>query len=198
MACKVQGCLDKIRCKGLCRKHYARWLRHGDPLGGKHHIHDDDELFASGKKTCHSCCEIKGLQEFRDDLRSRDGYAYACRPCQAADKRNRRQANPEAVRAVENAHYMRTKDLHADQKFRLKYGITKAERDEMEQRQQGLCASCEKPPMGQGHTDKLFVDHCHTTGRVRGLLCHPCNVALGLLRDDPNIIRALLDYASRG
>ncbi len=40
----------------------------------------------------------------------------------------------------------------------------------------------------------LMVDHDHETGKVRGLLCHHCNVALGHLQDDPNTIKALLDY----
>lgn len=78
------------------------------------------------------------------------------------------------------------------------YGITEEQRNSMELEQGGLCASCGNPPTGKGHTAKLFVDHCHTTGKIRGLLCHPCNVALGLLRDDPVRIRALLAFVERG
>jgi len=40
----------------------------------------------------------------------------------------------------------------------------------------------------------LFVDHCHASGRVRGLLCHPCNAALGFMRDDPVIAAAATEY----
>lgn len=198
LSCKVEGCEDPVRCRELCRKHYARWLRHGDPLGGKNIFRDDPQLLTSGKKTCRSCCKIRDLTDFRDDQRSYDGYAHWCRPCQTSDRRDRRQADPEAARAVEREHYRKTRDRHADLKFRATYGITKAERDEIEERQCGQCASCGKPPSGKGHTKKLFVDHCHSSGRVRGLLCHPCNVALGLLRDDPAVIQALLRYAERG
>lgn len=45
-----------------------------------------------------------------------------------------------------------------------------------------------------GSTVKLCVDHDHETGAVRGILCGACNMALGLLRDDPEVLRALTKY----
>jgi hypothetical protein len=99
---------------------------------------------------------------------------------------------------VDRVRYSTKKARIADQNLVRFYGITKQQRDAMEAEQKGLCASCGNPPTGKGHTAKLFVDHCHTTGKVRGLLCHSCNVALGLLRDDPVRIRALLAFVERG
>lgn len=58
----------------------------------------------------------------------------------------------------------------------------------------GACAACKDVPSGGGKHGSLRLDHDHSTGRVRGLLCNACNVALGLLRDDPARIRALADY----
>lgn len=72
-----------------------------------------------------------------------------------------------------------------------KYGLTLAQYDDMYRAQSGLCVVCFGPPdIGQS----LCVDHCHTTGRVRGLLCHNCNKALGLLKDDPERILRLATY----
>jgi len=71
------------------------------------------------------------------------------------------------------------------------YGITVEEYDEMLMAQDGTCAICELPP-----TDgkPLRVDHNHETGQVRGLLCHNCNVVLGLMHDDPTLLAAACLY----
>jgi hypothetical protein len=55
--------------------------------------------------------------------------------------------------------------------------------------QGGVCRICKTKP-----ARPLFVDHSHASGRVRGLLCHPCNAALGFMRDDPVIAAAATDY----
>lgn len=67
------------------------------------------------------------------------------------------------------------------------YGLTEAERDEMIDAQGGLCAICRTAPA-------VHVDHCHTTGRVRGVLCFNCNSAIGKLGDDPDVIRRAIAY----
>ncbi|MFJ4582916.1 endonuclease VII domain-containing protein [Streptomyces echinatus] len=71
--------------------------------------------------------------------------------------------------------------------LRRSYGLTEAERDAMVVSQRGLCAIClDGPPE--------HVDHCHKTGRVRGVLCFNCNSAIGKLRDDPDVGRRAVAY----
>ncbi|MGQ5638807.1 endonuclease VII domain-containing protein [Streptomyces sp. EWL5.16] len=67
------------------------------------------------------------------------------------------------------------------------YGLTEAERDAMIASQYGLCAICLQAP-------PVHVDHCHNTGRVRGVLCFNCNSAIGKLRDDPEAARRAAAY----
>ncbi len=75
------------------------------------------------------------------------------------------------------------------------YGIKYSDYLSMCAKQSGLCKVCNGPPAGgRGLYPQLVVDHCHLTGRVRGLLCNYCNQAIGLLQDDPNIIRRASDY----
>ncbi|MFE1381228.1 endonuclease VII domain-containing protein [Streptomyces sp. NPDC058740] len=66
-------------------------------------------------------------------------------------------------------------------------GMTEAERDEMTASRDGLCLICQKAPA-------VHVDHCHETGRVRGVLCFNCNSAIGKLGDDPDVLRRAIAY----
>ena len=61
--------------------------------------------------------------------------------------------------------------------------------DLMLARQRGVCAVCGEQP-----ARRLCVDHCHVTGKVRGLLCSPCNLAIGQLKDSPARLRKAAAY----
>jgi hypothetical protein len=76
---------------------------------------------------------------------------------------------------------------------RLRYGVSDNWYDERFILQNGLCAICEQPP------DKkpLGIDHNHKTGKVRELLCHKCNSAIGLLNEDTIIIQKVLEYLKK-
>lgn len=75
--------------------------------------------------------------------------------------------------------------------LRRKFGITIEEFHSMLQDQGSRCKACGgNADMGYG----FHVDHCHSTGRIRGILCHGCNTALGLVRESPDRLRKLADY----
>lgn len=79
------------------------------------------------------------------------------------------------------------------------YGISLNDYLQRLNAQRRRCRLCggEGFTMAEHHQLKLVVDHCHSTGRVRGLLCHNCNRALGLLRDDPATLRRAISYLSK-
>jgi len=76
-----------------------------------------------------------------------------------------------------------------------RYGITLSEYDKMLSDQNGVCKIC-----GSGDSKRsgqyLMVDHCHSTGKVRGLLCSPCNSALGLLGENISNFHNAINYLS--
>ncbi|KPI16302.1 Recombination endonuclease VII [Actinobacteria bacterium OK074] len=132
-------------------------------------------------KECGKCRRNLPLASFARDRNRRDGLQVHCRECVAqygaAHYRRRREAEGKAVRAVEG---------RADH-LKRNYGLTEAERDAMVVSQRGLCVICLKAPA-------VHVDHCHETGRVRGVLCFNCNSAIGKLGDDPDAVRRAAAY----
>jgi len=100
-----------------------------------------------------------------------------------AEKMNRaakewQKNNPEAVFRIKLKH---------------KYGITPDEVRAMLEKQNHVCAICGTTNFNnRGRC--LEVDHCHTTGRVRGMLCSGCNAAIGLMKDNPISLRAAAMY----
>lgn len=73
-----------------------------------------------------------------------------------------------------------------------KYGITPEDYDEMYSKQEGKCAICKSHQLSL--KKKLCVDHCHKTGKVRGLLCNNCNLGLGSFKDDKIILETAIKY----
>ncbi len=123
-----------------------------------------------------------------------------------AGEKARRAANPEARRRQEKNRYERKakeicarqnawrkanplKRLNAD--LKCKYGITLDEYQRMLAAQGGVCAICKGTCPRK---NRLAVDHDHSTGEVRGLLCDPCNSAIGIMEDSPERLRAAADY----
>ena len=76
------------------------------------------------------------------------------------------------------------------------YGITLAEYMDMHEAQGGLCAICGQPEttLKKGQPAMLAVDHCHTSGKVRGLLCMSCNLGLGYFKDDEAVLENAIRY----
>lgn len=98
--------------------------------------------------------------------------------------------HPDRIKAANSRWYDRTGAGQRDRKYRLEVG----QYDAMVTAQNGRCAICQQVPSGKGRAGKLHVDHNHTTGNVRKLLCWRCNLALGQFRDDPATLRRALAY----
>ncbi len=76
------------------------------------------------------------------------------------------------------------------------YSLTVEEYEALFQAQGGRCAVCRKEPGEQGGK-RLSVDHDHVTGRNRGLICQACNIAIGIVSERPEVLRAMAEYIER-
>jgi hypothetical protein len=141
-------------------------------------------------KTCSHCGKVKPESEFypRHSRRGRpNAVSSQCKTCMAILARQR---------------YHKTDPSHITQqkrKYALRnYGISQQEYENLLEEQNWVCKTCGQPETKlHPATHKvlcLSVDHDHQTGRVRGLLCHRCNMALGLVHDDPEILSNMIEH----
>lgn len=87
------------------------------------------------------------------------------------------------------------KRLTAQRRWRMKkqYGITLEEYEILLEKQNGMCAICKSENThSKGYC--FAVDHDHKTGKVRGLLCHQCNLALGNIKDNVQTLHSMIRY----
>ena len=79
-----------------------------------------------------------------------------------------------------------------DAMIRRIYGTTLDQYNEMLKDQGNGCKLCGKTPEEEGR--RLAIDHCHETGKVRGILCSDCNIGLGKFKDDTEVMMKAIDY----
>lgn len=148
------------------------------------------------KKKCTQC---GGDGPFGNDKHCSDGLSASCKECNNKrvrkwKKNNRhqdneickswRRRNPEAAAVITKAA-----------KLKAKYGLSIEDFERMREKQKNECAICTQPLVRGRHT---HVDHCHTTGVVRGLLCDRCNLGVGYFKDDPNLLHRAARYVTVG
>lgn len=124
-----------------------------------------------------------------------------------------RDKNKEKISQIQKNYYMKnTEKVRTNNKrwkvnnpvkmranhLKREYNISLEDYDKLLQKQESRCAICKihKDELKNGKIN-LDVDHCHETGKVRGLLCPNCNKALGLFRDNPDIIKSTLEYLNK-
>ena len=162
-------------------------------------------------KTCQRCKTPKPADQFNKDKRRPDGLKDWCRKCQADyhrawraknSVRNKERvknwisANKLRYREVQRKYREENRDrLSAAQTART-LGITPAQLAKIHADSGGRCAVCGTTKPGRSHK-KMCVDRCHATGVVRGCLCHRCNRAIGMFKDDPELLRKAATYLER-
>lgn len=148
-------------------------------------------------KICNACGENKPYSEFNKNKEVHDGYRYTCKECRRLGKKSdpkfakiTRKKQDKSIRIPYGTKARTTEATERVQINRLaKYGLTVTQFNVLQDQQQNKCAICSKP-LGE----KFCIDHCHETGKVRGLLCYGCNSGIGLLNDDPALLTIAIEY----
>lgn len=156
-------------------------------------------------RICPACREEKPTTQFSPTTKPGPGgrryttFNSRCKPCRNTYNRDWYEANREQRRRYHKDWITREPRRRMEGKLRERYGLTLKQYDAMVTRQGGLCAICRKPngkKFPDGTPQFLVVDHDHTTGVVRGLLCDLCNHGVGCFRDSPDILNAAIAYLS--
>jgi hypothetical protein len=129
-------------------------------------------------KPCVTCGVEKCITLFYTQKGAKYGTAPTCKECTKEKRRKYRAEYPDKVKAS---------------RIKCTYGISVGEVQNMFKNQNGKCASCGDKPV----KNDLVIDHCHSTGAVRGLLCSPCNLMLGHSKDNPDRLRQAALYLER-
>lgn len=101
--------------------------------------------------------------------------------------------NPEIVAAQRVRRRLRSMQRKLENSLRFEYNITYEQYARIAEAQRQVCAICGQPNK-TAKSDRLFVDHNHTTGRLRALLCHACNAGLGYFREEPALFLRAIAY----
>ena len=142
-------------------------------------------------KKCTQCLADKEFFEF-SLVKNTDRYRNRCKPCRALNAREKRKDPKQKKKNKEykKRTYSKRKVKHLALKQR--YNISIEDFDKILERQNGVCAICFQE---EGFKNRsLAVDHCHTTGKIRGLLCGNCNQGIGNLRDSVNYLQNAIKY----
>lgn len=205
--CKIDGCSSPASGRGWCSKHYQRWRRHGDPehqtVYTTNTRHQDKPCAVDG---CHDIAVARGWCKMHWTRWKRHGNPgpamllleprlnhadeRKCVDCGETKPADAFLIDPRRkTKLLSRCRPCRTTSDREGAR-RRRYGITQEQYDAMLNAQGGRCAVC-------GGAARLCIDHEHSTGRVRGILCNNCNVALGRLGDDPGRVKSLLQYLLR-
>lgn len=132
-------------------------------------------------KRCTKCGEHKPRSEFYPHAVAKNGVSAWCKACTNAASLERQKRDRKGVSLINRRA-----------KLKKAFGMTLEQYDQMLEAQGEKCALCGSDfPGGRG---RFVVDHCHETGRIRGLLCNLCNVGLGALRDSPALMAKAIRY----
>lgn len=144
------------------------------------------------EKLCSFCQSIKSISYFDKKYNTHDGFSSRCKECLSHFWKNWYQNNLDTNRDINNfinREWTKTKPgkEYLLNKRLKKYNLTKEAFIRLIDECDGICQICNAKPFEA-------IDHCHETGRVRGLLCHQCNLSLGGFKDSVKELQKAINY----
>jgi hypothetical protein len=147
------------------------------------------QLMKEGKKYCPTCKQILNLSEF-STMKVRSGIASHCKNC--TNQWGREYNNTPNGKKRKEGYYQKNKERYLDQKLKRRFGISFEQYKKILESQKGKCSICGKTP--DENKKMLAVDHNHSTGKNRGLLCNSCNICIGFIEKNKLCVDSIFNY----
>lgn len=144
-------------------------------------------------KVCTKCKETKYVSLFFKSAQNKSGYGSWCKECKCSSNKNYNRLNKEKVNARTKAYAQARPEMIRKMRLKHTYGMTIDQYDCLRKLQNYSCALCGSHE-SKNLKAKLYVDHDHVTSKVRGLLCHLCNSALGKFKDSIDVLEKAITY----
>ena len=134
-------------------------------------------------KMCSKCNVEKSLNEFFKHSTCRHGVNAQCKACAKHYVHSRK----DSIKAYKTEYHIRNKEKIRNKNLLRNYGLSPDAFNILLKAQDGACKIC-------GAVEKLDVDHSHSTGEIRGLLCGFCNRGIGIFKDSPELLYKAIRY----
>ena len=185
-------------CVSIAKK---KWTAKNPGKNRDYKFKDWPKIIGDGPLICVTCKETKNQTDFHKHMLK--NKHPRCIVCMKECLRRYRLNNPKQFSKTQKEHRAKNKEHYSKMihrsKLRIYFDMTTEDYDALLERQDYACAICKKPETKKhkGTVCRLCVDHCHKTGRIRGLLCDNCNIGLGRFKDSKEYLVAAalyLDY----
>jgi hypothetical protein len=143
-------------------------------------------------KHCPKCKEEKLFSDFGKDITKKIGLTSYCKLCAASNRKLNYAKNPNKEKKKLMEYYNSNKEKFREYSLKSLYGASIENYKEMQTQQGHMCKICKTHESNLKR--KLFIDHCHETGKVRGLLCQYCNTMLGNAKDNMLVLQSAINY----
>lgn len=148
-------------------------------------------------KACSQCHTVKEPSLFFKDQAMPDGLATVCKECKTAKTYAWREANKDKYNKSAREWGKNNPQKRYGSEIKRRYGCTLEQYNQMLIDQDGKCAVCGTLHNPAEKKGRLYVDHCHSSGKVRALLCGSCNSMLGYSKDDIAILEKAIEYLEK-
>jgi hypothetical protein len=148
-------------------------------------------LVSSKTKHCVKCGQTKSTDKFYADKSKSTGFSSYCKSCKNEYRKEKYAANKTLDKQYYKEYHQKNPDKSKMYGLKI-YGLSLTQFNDMRENQNFSCKICKTHESNLKR--KLFVDHCHATGKVRGLLCQSCNTMIGNAKDSVLVLQAGINY----